>query len=402
METLWQDIRYAVRMLIKNPGFSAIAILSLALGIGANTTIFTVVNAILLHPLPVKNISRLVEMDTVDTKTRVTQANATKLGMSYPNYQDYARENEVFSGLSCIVGPLPLTWSGSEEPKQVLGQMVTANYFDVLGLTPAKGRFFLPDEDSKPGGNNVAVLSHSLWVNKFGSDPNIVGKILTLNATPYTVIGVGPRGFKGTFIFGNAEEVWVPISMYSQVLAGFFKDNFDDRRFLDTTVVGRLKDGVSLSAAEASLKTIASQLEKAFPKDNASRSVALTPLADAAVGVNNRGQIVLAGGLMMGIVGLVLLIACVNVANLLLAQAARREKELTLRAALGASRRRVVRQLLTESLVLAIVAGARGHCDRLCGTRGAVVVPSALHPGWRPGHCVRFPCAAVSRSAWRC
>ncbi len=367
METLWQDIRYAVRMLIKNPGFSAIAILSLALGIGANTTIFTIVNAILLHPLQVKEISRLVELDTVDTKTRVTAANVTKLGMSYPNFQDYARENQVFSGLSAIVGPLPLTWSGGAEPKQVLGQLVSANYFDVLGLTPVLGRFFLPDEDSKPGGNNVAVLSYSLWVNKFGSDPNIAGKTLTLNATPYTVIGVGPRGFKGTFIFGNAEEVWVPVSMYTQVLAGFFKDNFKDRRFLDIGVFGRLKDGVSMSEAEASLKTIASQLEKAFPKDNASRSVALTPLADAAVGVNNRGQLVLAGGLMMGIVGLVLLIACVNVANLLLAQAARREKEMSLRAALGASRRRVVQQLLTESVVLALVAGIAGMAIAYAG-----------------------------------
>jgi len=360
METLWQDIRYAVRMLMKNPGFSAIAILSLALGIGANTTIFTVVNAILLHPLPVKDISRLVEVDTVDTKTLVTTANTTKLGMSYPNCQDYAKQNQVFSGLSCIVGPLPLTWSGGAEPKQVLGQMVTANYFDVLGLAPARGRFFLPDEDTKPSGNNVAVLTYSLWVNKFGSDPNIVGKALTLNATPYTVIGVGPRGFKGTFVFGNAEEVWIPVSMYPQVLAGFFKDNFNDRRFLTAGAVARLKDGVSLSAAEASLKTIASQLEKAFPKDNASRSVALTPLADAAVGVNNRSQLVLAGGLMMGIVGLVLLIACVNVANLLLAQAARREKEMSLRAALGAGRRRVIRQLLTESLVLAVLSGIVG------------------------------------------
>jgi len=360
METLWQDIRYAVRILIKNPGFSAIAILSLALGIGANTTIFTVVNAILLHPLPVKDISRLVEVDTVDTKTLVTTANTTKLPMSYPNCQDYAKENQVFSGLSCIVGPLPLTWSGGAEPKQVLGQMVTANYFNVLGLTPVRGRFFLPDEDTKPGGNNVAVLSYSLWVNKFGSDPNIVGKTLTLNATPFTVIGVGPRGFKGTFVFGGAEEVWIPVSMYPQVLAGFFKDNFNDRRFLTAGVIARLKDGVSMSAAEASLKTIASQLEKAFPKDNASRSVALTPLADAAVGVNNRSQLVLAGGLMMGIVGLVLLIACVNVANLLLAQAARREKEMGLRAALGAGRRRVIRQLLTESLVLAVLSGIVG------------------------------------------
>jgi len=367
METLWQDIRYAVRMLIKNPGFSAIAILSLALGIGANTTIFTVVNAILLHPLPVKDISRLVELDTVDTKTLVTQANTTKLGMSYPNFQDYARQNQVFTGLSSFTGPFPLTWSGAAEPKQVFGQMVNANYFEILGLAPARGRFFLPDEDTKPGGNNVAVLSYSLWVNKFGSDPNIVGKVLTLNATPYTVIGVGPRGFKGTFVFGNAEEVWIPVSMYTQVLAGFLKDNFNDRRFLATAVFGRLKDGVSMSTAEASLKTIASQLEKAFPKDNASRSIALTPLADAAVGVNNRGQIALAGGLMMGIVGLVLLIACVNVANLLLAQAARREKEMSLRAALGANRRRVVRQLLTESLVLAVLSGIAGMAIAYAG-----------------------------------
>ena len=360
METLWQDIRFAFRMLIKNPGFSAIAILSLALGIGANTTIFTVVNAILLHPLPVKDITRLVEVDTIDTKTRVTAANFTKMGMSYPNCQDYIRQNQVFSGLVCWVGPIPLTWSGGTEPKQVLGQMVSANYFELLGVSPIAGRFFLPDEDTKPGGNNVAVLSYNLWVNKFGSDLNIIGKVITLNATPYTIVGIGPPGFKGLFTFGNAEEIWIPISMYPQVLAGFFKEFFNDRRFLTTTVFGRLKDGISIGAAEASLKTIASQLEKAYPKDNASRSVALTPLADAAVGVNNHDQFVLIGGLMMGIVGLVLLIACVNVANLLLAQAARREKELTLRAALGASGRRVFRQLLTESLVLAILAGGIG------------------------------------------
>ena len=360
MQTLMQDVRYAVRMLAKSKAFSAIAILSLALGIGANTTIFTVVNAILLHPLPVKDISRVVEVDTVDTKTVVTAANATKLGMSYPNFQDYARDNQVLSGTACFVGPLPLTWSGRAEPKQVLGQLVTANYFDVLGLRPAVGRFFLSDEDTKPGGNNVVVLSYTLWVNKFGSDPNIVGQVLTLNATPYTVIGVGPRGFKGIFTFASAEEVWVPVSMYPQVLAGFFKDNFNDRRFLSTTMFGRLKDGVSMSAAEASLKTIASRLETAFPKDNASRSVSLTPLTDAVVGVNNHGQIALMGGLMMAVVGVVLMIACVNVANLLLAQAARREKEITLRAALGASRGRVIRQLFTESMVLAMLAGVVG------------------------------------------
>ena len=360
MHTLWQDVRFALRILIKNPGFSVIAILSLALGIGANTTIFTVVNAILLNPLPVKQISRVVQVDTVDTKTRVTAANVTKLGMSYPNFQDYAREGKLFSGLSCVVGPLPLTWSGGAEPKQIFGQMVSANYFAVLGLRPFAGRFFLPDEDTKPGGNNLVVLSYSLWVNKFGSDPSVVNKVVTLNATSYSVIGVAPRGFKGAFTFGNAEQVWLPVSMYPQVLAGFFKDNFNDRRFLTTAVIGRIKDGVSLNEAEASLKTIASNLEREFPKDNASRSVALTPLAEAAVGVNNRDQFVLAGGLMMAIVGLVLLIACANLANLLLAQSASRQKEIGLRAALGASQIRMARQLLTESMVLAMLSGVVG------------------------------------------
>jgi predicted permease len=360
MHTLFQDVRYALRMLAKNPGFTAIAILSLALGIGANTTIFTVVNAILLNPLPVKDISRVVEIDTIDSKTRVTAANATKLGMSYMNFQDYARQTQLFSAMTCLVGPLPVTWSGGAEPRQLQGQMVSASYFDLLGLRPAAGRFFLPDEDTKPGGNNVAVLSYSLWTNKFGANPNIVGQNLTLNATPYTVIGVAPHGFKGTFTFLNAEEVWIPVSMYPQVLAGFFKDNFNTRRFLATTVYGRLKDGVSQASAEASLKTVAAGLESAFPTDNAGRSVALTPLAEAAVGVNQRGQLTLAGGVMMGIVGLVLLIACVNLANLLLAQAASREKEIGVRAAMGASRGRVIQQLLTESMVLAFLSALAG------------------------------------------
>jgi predicted permease len=360
MHNLLQDVRYAVRVLAKNPGFSAIAVLSLALGIGANTTIFTVVNAILLNPLPVKDISRVVELDTVDTKTRVTTANTTKLGMSYGNFKDYARENQIFSALSCIAGPLPLTWSGGAEPRQINAQLVSANYFDMLGIRPAVGRFFLPDEDMKRGGNDVVVLSYSLWTNKFGSDLNAIGKVITLNATPYTVVGVTPHGFRGTFTFVPAEQVWIPVSMYTQALSGFFRDNFDDRRFLAVTAVGRLKDGISIGSAEASLKTVAEHLASAFPKDNGGRSVALTPLAEAAVGVNQRGQLDLAGGLMMGIVGLVLLIACVNLANLLLAQAAHREKEIGVRAAMGASRGRVMQQLLTESMVLAFLSALVG------------------------------------------
>src|SRR5260221_7190701 len=167
MQSLWQDVRYAIRMLTKNAAFSFVAILSLALSIGANTTIFTVVNAILLNPLPVKDVSRVVEVDTVDSKTRVTAANAVKLGMSYMNFQDYARQTQLFSATTCVVGPLPLTWSGGAEPPPLQGQMVSASYFDLLWVSPSSGRFFLPLENTKPGGNKVAVFSYTLWTNKF-------------------------------------------------------------------------------------------------------------------------------------------------------------------------------------------------------------------------------------------
>ena len=360
MEYFWQDVRHGARVLRKSPGFSAVAVLSLALGIGANTTIFTVVNAILLHPLPVKDISQVVELDTIDTKTHVGFANATKLGLSFRNFQDYRKQNEVLSGVTCVI-PLALTWSGGAEAQQVNGQMVSANYFDVLGMQPAAGRFFLPDEDTKLSGNNVAVISYSFWTNKLGSDPNEIGKTLTLNAMPYTVIGVASKGFKGTFTFGTAEQIWIPTSMYPQVLTGFAKEFFNDRRFLNTAaVVGRLKPGIGMNQAEASLKTIASQLERDFPKDNGGRSIALTPLAEAAVGVNQHDQIALAGTMLMTVVGLVLLIACANLANLLLARAARREREMGLRAALGASRPRLIRQMLTECILLSLIGGAAG------------------------------------------
>ena len=359
MKDFWQDVRHGARVLRNSPGFSAVAILSLALGIGANTTIFTVVNAILLHPLAVKDISEVVQLDTIDTKTHVGFANATKLGLSFRNFQDYQRQNQVLSGVTCFL-PTPVTWSRAVEARQVNGQMVSANYFDVLGSQPAAGRFFLPDEDTKLSGNNVAVVSYSFWANKLGSDRNEIGKTLTLNSMPYTIIGVAPKGFKGTFTFGSAEQIWIPTSMYPQILTGFAKEFFNDRRFLNAFAVGRLKRGIGLNQAEASLKTIASQLEKDFPKDNGGRSIALTPLTEAAVGVNLHDQIALAGTMLMTVVGLVLLIACANLANLLLARAARREKEMGLRAALGASRPRLIRQMLTECILLSLLGGAAG------------------------------------------
>ncbi|HET9408451.1 MAG TPA: ABC transporter permease [Candidatus Sulfotelmatobacter sp.] len=359
MDTVFQDIRFGLRSMLHNPSFSLVCVLSLALGIGANTTIFTVVNAILLNPLPVGDISRLMEIDTVDSKTMVTQANATKLGMSFRNCQDYQRQNQSFVGLSCF-SFAPLTWSRESEPKQVAGLLVNANYFDILGLHPTLGRFFLPGEDTKPGGNNLAVISHSLWANQLGSDRNIIGKTLNLNATAFTVIGVAPRGFKGTFTIGPADVVWIPTSMYGQVLSGFFKENFNDRRFLNMVTIARLKPGITRAGAEAELKTIAGTLAQEYPKENEGRSVAVSSLSDAAVGINQHDQVVAAGALMMGVVGLILLIACVNMANLLLARGARRQREISIRTAIGADRLRLVRQLLTESVMLSIVGGGAG------------------------------------------
>jgi putative ABC transport system permease protein len=360
MNTLAQDLKYSLRVLVKNPSFTLVAVLSLALGIGANTSIFTIINAVLLNPLPVKDVPRLVQLDTTDKKTMVTVANATKLGLSFPNYRDYAQQADVFSGFAAFQ-PTVLTLSGrGPEPKQFQGFLVSANYFDVLGVSAEIGRTFLPDEDKKPGGNTVAVLSYGMWTREFGADRSLIGRNITLNGNSYTVIGVTPPGFKGTFLFSSAAQIWIPVSMHSQVLAGFIEDNFEDRRFLDFFTFGRLKPGVTLSQAQASVETIAARLEKEYPKDNAGRSAALTPLADAALGVNQHGQVVMAGGVMMGVVGLVLLIACVNLANLLLAQAARREKEMTVRSALGASGSRLLRQSLTESVALALMGGAAG------------------------------------------
>ncbi|MHB8654555.1 MAG: ABC transporter permease [Terriglobia bacterium] len=359
MSTLLQDLKYGIRMLAKNPGFTAVAVLTLALGIGANTAIFTIINAVLLNPLPIRDLSRLVQLDTTDKKTMVALGNATRLGVSFPNYQDYAKESDIFSGLAAYQFTA-LTLSGREKPEQIQSFLVTSNYFDVLGVNAALGRTFRPDEDQHPGGDAVAVLSYGLWTSHFGADPGIIGKPLTLNGHDYTVIGIAPRGFKGTLIFSSNDQIWIPVSMHSQVLAGFIEANFEDRRFLDFASFGRLKPGVSEKQAEAAVQTVASRLEKQYTKDNQGRSAALAPLADAAVGINRHDQVNLAGDVLMGAVGLVLLIACVNLANLLLSQTARREKEMSLRAALGAAGSRLMRQSLTESLLLSILGGAAG------------------------------------------
>lgn len=356
MENLLQDLRYGVRLLSRNPLFTMVAVLSLALGISANTTIFSVFNAVFLYTLPVREPGRLVGVFTTDARN--TGQFMDFMPLSHPNYEDYRDQNQVFSGLVAQTFPA-LSLSAGTEPERVAGAIVTGNYFDVLGLKAAAGRTFLPEEDGVEGRNPVVVLSYQLWQRRFGGDRNLIGASIVLNRQEYTVVGVAPEGFRGTFAIGGP-DVYVPMAMHEQILTDFALQQMHQRRGLLFNVFGRLRDGVSLNQARAAMQTIARRLEQAYPKENEARSVALVPLTESLINPNLRGQALLAVGMMLGAVGLVLLIACTNVANLLLARASVRQREIAVRLSMGAGRMRLVRQLLTESLVMAALAGLLG------------------------------------------
>ena len=359
MSLLQQDFKYAARTLLRSPGYTAVALISLGLGIGANTAIFTLTNAVFLHGLPVKDPAQLIQVYQVDHATKTTNANLVRTAVSYLNFLDYRDQSDVFSGMAGFTGA-GVTMTGYGKPQQQAATVVTANYFDVLGVTPMAGRTFLPDEDRKPGGNAVAVISYSLWLRLFGGNRDAIGRTLNLNSVAYTIVGVAPPEFKGTFTIGAAEVIWLPISMHSQVLAGPTEAFFNSRRFRFFNVFGRLKPGKTEQQALAQLKTIASRLESAYPKDNQGRTVETASLADAALGFLPRDQTMGAAIALSSAVGFVLLIACANIANLSLARATKRERELGIRTALGAARGRIIRQLLTESVLLALAGGALG------------------------------------------
>ena len=355
MDTLWLDIRYALRRLARSPGFTALAVLTLALGIGANNAIFTVVNGVLLHQVAVEDPDHLVTVYTSDERQKGSVFSSV-LPVSELNFEDYRAQNTVFSGLVATQGA-GMTLGSGGDPEQIGAMLASGNYFDVLGVRAMLGRTFLPEEDGAPGAHPVCVLSHALWQRRFGADRSLVGQTILLNGQAFTVVGVMPPSFIGTNTLGGP-ALWIPMAMHDQVLSGFGKDNLRERRFLNTSVLGRLKPGVTVARAEAEMRTIASQLERAYPVPNKGRSVHLVPLPESSIAPPLRAVLVRGGAVLMSVVAMVLLIACANLANLLLARSQGRHREIAVRIALGASRRRLMVQLMTESLLLALLGGA--------------------------------------------
>jgi putative ABC transport system permease protein len=350
MENLIKDIRYGVRVLTKNPGVTLVAVVTLALGIGANTAIFSGVNAFLMRPLPVPNAHELVRPMEISEDRGVSDE------MSYPDFLDYRNQSTSFAALSAE-DMIQVAIDADNQNDVIWGQVVSASYFDVMQVKPVMGRTFLPDEDKTVGANPVVVLGHSFWQRRMASDPNIVGKMVQLNNRAYQVIGVAPEYFAGSK-FALAMDFWVPISMAEDLRRT--PKILTERGSQWMNVIGRLKPGVSIAQASAELSAIATRINQAYPDERANTTQAKV-MGEVEGRFEDLGGVFRSAGAMaMAIAGLILLIACANVANLMLARAAARRKEIGIRLALGANRARLIRQLLTESLLLSIAGGALG------------------------------------------
>ncbi|MFP5260563.1 MAG: ABC transporter permease [Blastocatellia bacterium] len=347
MDTVFHDLRYALRTLLKSRAFTAVALLALALGIGANTAIFTVVNAVLLRPLPYREPDRIM---TVLYERRIPVAPA--------DFLDWKEQNQVFENIAAAQYWQP-SLTGNDRPEQLWALHLTADMFTLLGVKPALGRAFLPGED-QPGDHHVVVLSHRLWQRRFGGDAAIVGQTVTLDGESYTVIGVMPEGFRFAPFWATRAELWAPLNLAPRAA---------DRRGSSLRVFARLKPGVTRERAQAEMSAINQRIEQQYPDSKKGLRLSVDPLHEVVVG-NVRPALFI----LLGAVGFVLLIACANVANLLMARAASRQKEVAIRTALGATRARVIRQLLTESVILSLAGGLFGLLLAKWGVRALVAI----------------------------